>query len=155
LSERILNQFKTAIKKFLNEDYMGAYEQLNPANYNKKSYILTNRIRSLMIIGYIIGLAIYGPILFLISDSDSFIKQSPFGLSFIFWPLMIYVYLNTLVGANQGDINLILYLELNNLLIIFFSGLFVIIFSIIIFLFLYNREMNTKKRNLRTLKIIQ
>ena len=159
LNARVLSQFKVAVNEYDHQNYLQSYESLNPQFTNRKSFILQNKLITFLIIGYIAGIFIVGPVLLFLNSMENTITSSSFGFDleyeFLLWPLAMWLYIETIGNKYQGNYLELFSKEYSNLFLLIFSGIIALLISIVIFYFLYNyknRTLNIHKIKLKVMK---
>ena len=158
LSERILKQFKVGIKEFLNENFVDSYEEINPEHIIEKSFFLTDKSRAFLIIGYIVSMFIMGPILILVTGSNTLTQFTAhtyyFVIIFILWPLFLWVDAQTVNNQYAGNYKLLIKEQLIPLISLVLGALLSLVITIIIFVLLLKHESQKIYKKKRKLKLL-
>ncbi len=141
LVERILNQFKIGLEKFIEGKYVASYEQVIPVTDTSNSAEKLEDLFVFSLFGYLIGLVIIGPIYVyyaIIFRTDSLFFNMSYALG---WPLVSFFGIEYVSGYLMGGSDSANYIQYFPIILL---AHIVAILLLVIAIYLY-RNLKIKK----------
>lgn len=148
--QRMLQQFKLSLEKFVDGKYLDSYEAVMPENIKTRSFILDDYIIAFCAIGYIIGIFLIGATYVYYAN----ILKPSVNINNIFfligWPLITYVGVQYLYGILTGHDP---YHYQQYVPIVVLVHLITLFSTFLVYLLLYKSKLKRRKNPIKTLKL--